>query len=133
MTEVVATFLKKHIFSLLKSLLQPAWRFIFLPLKKCFFPLKDMKTGIKQSRMRYYFVRFSFQDGEKYVVYQEVDSNGNFKRYVGRDGQRYFPQEIHECTVIGKKEFQSPSWGKMDWRDVFNGDLNSGCWGITGR
>jgi hypothetical protein len=107
------------------------WRFIFCPLKKLAFPVKDLRTGIKQSRMRYYLVQFSFRSGAKPTAYQEVDSNGNVKGYADTDGKRFLPEHLHECSIIGEQKFQFPEWGRMDWSDIFNGYSNSGCWGIS--
>jgi hypothetical protein len=59
-------FLKKLILKFLKELWQPVWRFLVCPVWKFVFPVKDLRTGIEQSRMRYYLVQFSYRSGEKY-------------------------------------------------------------------
>jgi hypothetical protein len=106
------------------------WRFIFCPFIKLALPVRDVRFGIAQSRMRYYLVEFNL--GLLEPTYQEVDSNGIVKRYVFGHGERFVPPEIYEYKVIDKN-FQFPTWGRIDWKDVFNGDNNSGCWGITER
>lgn len=107
------------------------WRFIFCPLKKLVFPIKDLRTGIKQSRMRYYLIQFSYRDGAKPTAYQVIDSNGNMKGYADTEGKRFLPQELHEGSIIGEQKPQLPKWGGIDWSDIFNGNSNSGCFGIS--
>jgi hypothetical protein len=119
--------------TVLKELRQSIWRFVFCPLKKLAFPVQDMKTGLKQSRMRYYLVQFSFKNGNKTRAYMEVDSNGKKIRYADNAGKRFIPEEPHECTYLESGKFQFPKWGRKDWSDVFNGNSNSGCWGISER
>ena len=46
-------------------------------------------------------------------------------------GRRFIPEEIHECSVIADGKFQFPEWRKMDWKDIVNGNNNSGFWAIT--
>ena len=129
--KIVIEFLEKHIEAALKKLWQLIWRFVICPLNKLALPVKDLRTGIKQSRMRYYLVQFSFENGDKPIAYQEVDSNGHVKRYADSEGKRFIPEEKHACSIIGEKKFQFPQWGRIDWSDVFNGDRKSGCWGIS--
>ena len=130
--KTVADLLAKYIEPIFKALWQLVMR-LLIGIKKLVLPVKDLRTGIKQSRMRYYLVQFSFRNGDKPVAYQEVDSNGQLKRYVDREGKRFLPEEIHECSVIADGKFQFPEWHKMDWKDIFNGNNNSGCWAITER
>jgi hypothetical protein len=128
----VADLLVKYIEPIFKAL----WRIVvhaLIGIKKLVFPVKDLRTGIKQSRMRYYLVQFSYRNGQKPISYQEVDSNGQVKRYVDRQGKRFIAEEIHEYSVIADGQFQLPEWQKIDWKDIFNGNTNSGCWAITER
>lgn len=116
--------------------LRALWDFvrrILIGTKKLAFPVRDMRTGIKQSRMRYYLVQFSYRNGNKPIAYQEIDSNGKLKRYVDREGKRFIPEEIHEGSVIADGKFQFPEWRKIDWKDICNGNNNSGCWAISER
>jgi len=131
--KIVIAFLQKHMVAVLKELRQSIWRFVICPLKKLAFPLKDMKTGLKQSRMRYYLVQFSFKNGNKPTAYMEVDSSGKKIRFADSDGKRFIPEEPHECTYLESGKFQFPKWGRKDWSDIFNGNSNSGCWGISKR
>lgn len=130
--KTVASLLAKYIESALKALWQLIRR-VLVAVKKMVFPVKDFRTGIKQSRMRYYLVQFSYPNGCTSIVFQEVDSNGQVKRYVDREGKRFLPEEKHNCSVIADGKFQFPEWRKMDWKDIFNGNNNSGCWAITER
>ena len=128
--KAVTDLLAKYIEPIFKAL----WRLVLrvlVGIKKLVFPVKDLRTGIKQSRMRYYLVQFSFRNGHNPIAYQEVNSNGQLKRYVDHEGRRFIPEEIHECSVIADGKFQFPEWRKMDWKDIFNGNNNSGFWAIT--
>lgn len=125
-------FLDKYLGPVLKALWQLVQR-VLVCLKKLVLPVKDLRTGVKQSRMRYYLVQFSFSNGHTPIAYQEVDSNGQVKRYVDREGKRFIPEENHQCSVIGDGKLQFPEWRKIDWKDICNGDNNSGCWGISER
>jgi len=80
--KIVIEFLEKHMVAVLKGLRQSIWRFVICPLKKLAFPVKDMKTGMKQSRMRYYLVQFSLKNGNTTTVYMEVDSSGKKIRFA---------------------------------------------------
>lgn len=131
--KVLVESLTKHIGASLKWLWHFAWRFFFCPLKKLVFPIRDLRTGIKQSRMRYYRVQFSFQSGAKRVAFQEIDSNGQLRGYFNRHGKRFIPEERHEALVIDNGTFQFPKWRRTDWSDVFSGDTKLGCWGISER
>jgi len=128
--KIVVEVLDKYIGPVLKALWQLLRRLI-VGVMKMAHPVKDVRTGVKQSRMRYYLVQFSFTNGSNPTAYQEADSNGNLKRYADSDGKRFIPDEPHQCSVIGGGKFQFPTWGKMDWSDVFNGNKSSGCWGIS--
>lgn len=131
-TNFVVRLVEKYIEPVVKALWQLLMRGL-VAVKKLVFPVKDFRTGIKQSRMRYYLVQFTYRNGHKPIAYQEVDSNGQVKRYVDREGKRFLAEEIHECTVIADGKFQLPEWRKVDWGDIFNGNNNSGCWAISER
>jgi hypothetical protein len=105
------------------------WRYVICPAKKLAFPIKDQRSGIKQSRMRYYRVRFWWNGGEAFV-FQEVDSNGNVRRDVTASGRRFLPPKLHEAKIVDDR-FQFPRFGRMDWKDVFSGDAASGCCAIS--
>ena len=81
--------------------------------------------------MRYYLVQFSYGAGERRDAYQEADSSGNVKGYCDSEGKRFIPEEPHECAPLDGGKFQFPKWRRIDWHDVFNGDKDSGCWGIS--
>jgi hypothetical protein len=119
--------------SLLHNLRQPIWRFIICPVLKLIFPVKDLRTGIKQSRMRYYLLQFTYRNNEKHDVFQEADSNGNVIGYFDSIGNRFLPKEQHEASHLDCGKFQFPKWGRIDWCDIFNGNKDSGCWGISER
>ena len=76
--KVLTELLERYLGAVLKALWQPVWQ-ACIGIKKLAFPVKDLRTGIKQSRMRYYLVRFSFWNRESPIVFQEIDSNGNLK------------------------------------------------------
>jgi hypothetical protein len=126
-----AETLLKLVLSMLKELWRPAWRFVVCPTWKLVFPVTDLRTGIKQSRMRYYRVQFSYRNGEKHDAHQEVDSTGNVKGYYDSNGKRFIPEELNECSHLDGGKFQFPKWGRIDWRDVFSGNRDSGCWAIS--
>jgi hypothetical protein len=109
------------------------WRYMFCPLRKLLLPVTDAETGIRQSRRRYHRVEFRYRDGTNLVAFQEVDSNGNLLRYRDVQGHRLIPAEPHDCSPLDGRAFHHPRWGKLDWPDVFNGDKDSGCWGIIHR
>jgi ribosomal protein S6 len=111
--KAVTELLEKYLGAVLKALWRSVRR-ILIGIKKLAFPVKDLRTGIKQSRMRYYLVQFSFPNGHSPIAYQEVDSNGQLKRYVDREGKRLIPEEKHHCSVIADGKFQFPEWRKMD-------------------
>jgi hypothetical protein len=116
---------------------RPGWRFLWryaiCPMKKLILPVKDLQTGIKQSRMRYYRVRFRYPDGTDAEAFQEVDSNGDRGRYFDLKGKRLISEQPHECSVVNSGMFHLPKWRRIDWRDVFSGNSASGCWAITER
>ena len=78
-------------------------------------------------------MQFRYRDGREQIAYQEVDSRGSLTGYFDRGGQRYIPEEQQEASVLDAGKFHFPTWGRMDWSDIFNGDKNSGCWGISER
>jgi hypothetical protein len=131
LVKIVVALLEKYLLPLLKALWGFVCRFVIRPVWKLAFPLKDLRTGIKQSRMRYYRVQFSYRSGEKHDAYQEADSNGNVNGYYDNEGKRYIPDEPYECSPLDGGKFQFPKWARIDWFDVFNGNKNSGCWGIS--
>ncbi len=116
-----------------RSGLRFLWRYAICPMKKLIVPVTDLKTGVKQSRMRYYRVQFRYPDGTGAEGFQEVDSNGSVVRYVDLKGKRLIPEQPHECTVLDSGVFHLPEWRRIDWRDVFSGDTASGCWAISER
>ena len=130
--KIIVELLEKYLLPLLRVVWRFIWRFVICPIWKLAFPVVDKKTGIKQSRMKYYLLQFQYQNGETHLAYQEVYSNGDSKGYYDREGKRFFPEHPNENFHIAQ-EFQFPKWGRIDWYDVFNGDKNSGCWGITER
>jgi len=130
MESLLKILFEKYIGSALKAL----WKLLcclVISFKKLAFPVKDLRTGIKQSRMRYYCVQFSYRNGDKHDAYQEIDSSGNVKGYYDSEGKRFISEELHECSHLDSGKFQFPKWGKVDWRDIFNGNNDSGCWGIN--
>jgi hypothetical protein len=93
--------------------------------------VRDTRTAVKQSRFRYYRVEFNCGD-QKTMVYAVIDSNGNTRRYASGTGATFYPPERCESRVLDGGKFLLTLWGnKVDWRDVFNGDLAKGRWGIT--
>ena len=117
-------------------LLSLLWRPFWLAMgaaRKLMFPIVDLRSGIKQSRMRYYLVEVSTDSTSPLQVYQEVDSNGNARRYVFEHGERFVPPNNHGCVHLDSLNFKFPSWARMDWNDIFSGDKASGCWGISER
>ncbi len=128
--DTLVNLLEKYLGSILKTLWQLVLR-ILICAKKLALPVRDVRTDIKQSRMRYYLVQFSFPNGSACTAYQEIDSNGQLKRYTNLRGVRFLPEEKHVCSIIGDRKFQLPKWRKIDWHDVGNGQIHSGCWGIT--
>jgi hypothetical protein len=80
--------------------------------------------------MRYYLVLLSYSNGNSMEAYQEIDSNGQLRRYTTLAGQRYLPEEIHECKIVSN-QFQFPNWRKIDWTDLLNGGKSTGLWAIT--
>jgi hypothetical protein len=102
------------------------------PLMKLAFPVRDSKTGLKQSRMRYYLVQLSLRDGKHRPAYLEVDSNGKKVRYTDRQGKTLMPADARqEDSMLNEGAFQFPAWGRLDWNDVLDGGAESGCWGIA--
>ena len=86
------------------------WRFALCPIRKLIFPVRDFRSHVKQSRMRYYLVQFMSVNFEPVIVYQEVDSNGNIRRYVSENGERFSPPQKDVCSHVGDKEFKHPRW-----------------------
>jgi hypothetical protein len=119
------------------TVLQQLWptlrKRVVAPAAKLAFPVEDAKAGVKQSRMRYYVVRLSWQDGKHLSVYMELDSNGKKVRYADRHGKTYVPAQHYEESILHDGAFQFPSWGRLDWNDVLGGSRESGCWGIKWR
>lgn len=130
MESLIKILLEKYIGGALQALWKLILR-IVIAVKKFAFPVKDLRTGIRQSRMRYYRVQFSYRNGETYDAFQEADSNGNVTGYYDNEGERYLPEEPHACSHLDGGKFQSPRWTRTDWRDVFNSNKDSGCWGIS--
>ena len=128
-TSIGGALLKKFLLPILQALWRPISRFVVCPLKKSLFPVVDARSGIKQSRMRYYRIRFSF-NGEVVMGYQEVDSMGNLLRRTSSSGRTYFPPKVCESAIVADGQFQHPKWRRIDWRNIFDGDAKSGVWGI---
>ncbi|SRR6266498_248411 len=110
------------------------WRFVLCPIKKIYFPTIDLRSRIKQSRIRYFLIQFSYRNGNKHLAYEAVDSNGTGCGFFDQSGRRMLPDEPNDGHVrLHDGKFQHPTWGRLDWRDIFTGDVNSGCWGIAER
>src|SRR6266567_696872 len=105
----------KHLGAALKGLCGLLWRFMICPMKKLIFPVKDARSGLMQSRMRYYRVELTFSSKAKATVYQEVDSNGNVVGYFDDGGRRFIAAQPNEASIMGGGFFQFPSWGRMHW------------------
>lgn len=100
-------------------------------MKKLVLPIRDWKSGLKQSRMRYYLVEFPTKEGNSLVLYQEFYSDGRgMSGYFDVHGKRVLPDESLGYSQLDEGKFQLPRWGRIDWGDVFNGDPKSGCIGI---
>ena len=107
------------------------WRYVACPLKKLFFPIVDLRSGIKQSRMRYRKVAFPVGAGEK-VLYQCVDSNGGGPlAYYDSTGKRIFPELNIAHRALDDDWTLTPKWAKIDFQDLFNGKADSGVWAIV--
>jgi len=120
--------------TILPTASQAAWRFFFCPIKKLLFPAVDLRTQIKQSRIRYFRVQFSYRNGDKPLAYEAIDSNGTGCGFYDENGKRMLPTEPNDGHVrLHGGQFQHPAWGRFDWHDIFNGNPSSGCWGITER
>ena len=110
------------------------WRFIACPCKKLLFPIRDPRTKLKQSRVRYYRVRIKHNDGSEEQRFYGVSSNGGPLGYYDDQGSRVFPAPSnagHEHLNGG--QYESPKWATIDWQDVFNPNPQSGTWGIVER
>ena len=107
------------------------WRFILCPIKKLLAPQRDRKLGIAQSRMRYYLVRISALNDHAIDVYQEVSSNGLIVRYLLSSGEPFALPPVHDASMINGGTFEQPEWARIDWSDIFSGDISSGCWAIS--
>lgn len=122
----------------LTNIWRQLWRFVLCPIKKYFFPEKDSYTLLKQSRMRYMLVRVQSetQNESEFLVYQESDSNSAGQKYLTTSGRPFhFHNEYGKVFLkagVLDGQFHLPEWGKIDWKDIFNGDLNSGCYGMRG-
>jgi len=109
------------------------WLIVFLPvsIKKLVWPVVDLRNGRTQSRN--YYHRLEYEDGNtKISVYQEIDSNGNVTRHVTAMGDQTVLPLGAEPRIVA--EFQHPrvQWRrKIDWCDVFNGSLSTGCHAIS--
>jgi hypothetical protein len=56
------------------------------------------------------YIRVDFTSGIEVQGYQEVDDNGNVKRYTDLDGNTLTLPEVYECTAVdGSPDF--PVWG----------------------
>lgn len=107
-----------------------AWRFVLCPLKKFAFPVTDRRSGIKQSRVRYRRVQFIYQNGESPIFWQAISSNGIVSGFYDDQGHRVLPEEQND-GYVEIAQTKQPKWGRLDWQDMFNGQANSGLWGIV--
>lgn len=106
------------------------WKYTICPVKKIFFPKKGFGTGIKQSRYRLQATHLRGQESSGVVCYRGVNSNGTNLRYYDPKGKRVLVSET-ELTLVGPLHVD-PGWCRIDWEDVFNGDVSSGTWGMNG-
>jgi hypothetical protein len=106
------------------------WRYVVCPFLKILLPVRDARSCIKQSRMRYYAIQIRLRNGERYDVFQEVSSNGDVVRFMFEHGERFVPPEVYEGEIHGNM-FVFPSGARIDWHDVFNGNRASGKWAIS--
>jgi hypothetical protein len=125
---IIVEILSRHTLLLLKSLRQFVLRFLIFPIRKLLFPVTDLRTGVQQSRMRYYIIEFQYSNGEKHQASQLLNSNGVLKGYYDFEGNRLLPDYLNEAHIFDQELQSTPE--RIDWRDVFNGDINSGCFGI---
>lgn len=108
------------------------WRYLLCPFKKLIFPVKDFRSKIKQSRIHYRRVQFLYVDGGAPIFYQGFDSNGSeCIGFFDDTGHRILPIEPNNGYRDLDGIFVVPEWGKIDWVDIFNGDINSGKHGIS--
>lgn len=108
------------------------WRYLMCPFRKIVFPLKDFRSNIKQSRFRYYSVQFNYKNGDRPIYFLAVTSNGVTAGFFDKNGKRILPEEPSNVYVhLEDGKFQPLKWGKVDWQDVFNGDMTTGHWGIV--
>lgn len=108
------------------------WRNLLCPFKKIIFPVKDFRSKIKQSKIHYRRVQFLYPDGNAPIFYQGFDSNGS--KCVGffdDKGHRILPIEPNNGYRDLDGFFVVPKWERIDWMDIFNGDINSGKHGIS--
>jgi hypothetical protein len=113
------------------TLIRLVKRYVFFSLWKLLFPVRDKKEPVAQSRMRYYRIEVKSQNDIPIVVYQEIDSNGNQLRFVFENGERFVPDIVHEARLLEPRKFVAPECQRIDWSDIFSGDMSSGCWGIS--
>ena len=127
---VLAATLKKLLLSILAEL-RRFFGWVVAFCKKLFWPRRDARSGIVQSRMRYYRIQFTLDESSLTLAYQEVDSNGNVTRYLTSSERPFLPPKGSQPVLVDK-EFQRPPWrSRIDWRDLLNGDIKSGCFGIS--
>lgn len=107
--------------------------FFKIPAQKTFFPVRDIKSRIKQSRYRYAEAIFKKENNEEYAGFFGATSNGDRVFFYKEDGKRIFSEvDFVDYKVIGNFD-KHPKWERIDWQDVFNGTKESGVWAITER
>jgi hypothetical protein len=104
-------------------------RYLLIPMLKISTPQRCLRTGIKQSRMRYHRLEYTLSDGQRAQVYLVADSNGQHVGYCNQNGEVCLLPD-NSVNTGADSFYQTPSWAKVDWRDVFSGDRKSGCWAI---
>ena len=109
------------------------WRYALCPLKKLFFPIVDPRSGLKQSRMRYQRVAVPRSSGEQ-ILYVQVNSNGGGPHaFYDASGKRAFPDLSAGYRAVDNDWSSIPTWGKIDYGDLFNGELDTGTWALVER
>jgi len=113
------------------SLWKYLWKYLFCPIKKLVFPAMDLRSNIKQSRIRYYKFQFSYRNGDMPIYFEAITSNGYGCGFFDDQGRRVLPTEPNNGGVrLDEGRFQHPRWARIDCADVFNGNLTTGTWGI---
>jgi hypothetical protein len=101
-------------------------RYFIFPAKKLLVPKRGLK-GRKQSRYLLEPVCMEGQESSGPTSYRGASSNGTRVEFFDVKGKRIVPPDNH-TLLTGK--YPPPKWSKIDWEDVFNGDLSSGTWAL---